>query len=286
MNKSASPNQTRDRRQGSRAQERQAAQRQIRMLIVAVVGVVIVAAVLIAVFAGGGDKKSSSTTATAVDAMSLATSIAAIPAETFDAVGAGTASGVPTAYDGTAIAKDGKPELLYVGAEYCPFCAAERWAIVAALSRFGSFSNLSLTTSAAQDVFPNTPTFSFYGSTYTSEYLVFTSVETETNDGKTLQVPTDDQIAVVKETGKGGIPFLSFGGKYYISGATYDPGVISERNAPGIAQLMADPAHPIAMSVLGAANGITAAICGMTNNQPAAVCESPGVIAAKAAAGI
>ena len=44
MNKSASPNQTRDRRQGSRAQERRAAQRQIRMLIVAVVGVVIVAA--------------------------------------------------------------------------------------------------------------------------------------------------------------------------------------------------------------------------------------------------
>src|SRR5258706_2836824 len=28
----------------------------------------------------------------------------------------------------------GKPEFLYMGAEYCPYCAAERWAMVVALS--------------------------------------------------------------------------------------------------------------------------------------------------------
>ena len=38
---------------------------------------------------------------------------------------------------------DGKPLVLYVGAEYCPYCAAERCAMVQALSRFGTFSNLT-----------------------------------------------------------------------------------------------------------------------------------------------
>ena len=78
--------------------------------------------------------------------------------------------------------RHGKPELLYIGAEYCPFCAAQRWAMVAALSRFGTFSNLSLTHSASADVYPDTPTFSFYQSTYSSKYLTFTSVETNTNE--------------------------------------------------------------------------------------------------------
>ena len=37
-----------------------------------------------------------------------------------------------------ALTSGGKPEILYVGAEYCPYCAAERWAMVVALSRFGT----------------------------------------------------------------------------------------------------------------------------------------------------
>src|SRR5438876_6623085 len=36
----------------------------------------------------------------------------------------------------------GKPVVLYVGAQYCPFCAAERWALVLALSRFGHWAGL------------------------------------------------------------------------------------------------------------------------------------------------
>jgi hypothetical protein len=32
--------------------------------------------------------------------------------------------------------------MLYIGAEYCPYCAAERWPLVMALSKFGTFSNL------------------------------------------------------------------------------------------------------------------------------------------------
>src|SRR5207302_7512423 len=76
----------------------------------------------------------------------------------------------------------GKPQILYIGAEYCPFCAAERWSLIVALSRFGTFQHLQLTTSSASDLYPNTSTFTFYRSAYTSPYLDFQSVEEATRD--------------------------------------------------------------------------------------------------------
>ena len=291
-NQKRKPAPSRNRQVGARTAQRQAAQKRTRMLLVSVVGVLIVVAVVAALLAGGGSDSSSTTAPAALfDADAVGSAIAALPASTFDAVGAGAATGGPKAVNLTAIAQGGKPELLYVGAEYCPFCAAERWAMVAALSRFGSFANLTATHSATEDVFADTPTFSFYGATYSSQYLAFTAVETATNElsggsYKPLQQLTKEQNAILNETGETGIPLLDFGGKYLISGATYDPGVLAERNGAGIATLMADSTSPIAQSVIGAANGITVAICGMTNNQPAAVCNSPGVQAARTALGL
>jgi hypothetical protein len=76
---------------------------------------------------------------------------------------------------------NGKPLVVYVGAEYCPYCAAERWAAVIALSRFGTFSGLGQTHSSSTDVYPNTATLSFHGASYTSQYLQFQGVETQSN---------------------------------------------------------------------------------------------------------
>lgn len=57
-----------------------------------------------------------------------------------------------------ALASHGRPELVYVGAEYCPFCAAERWPLAVALGRFGTFSRLGLTDSApSPEAYPLTP---------------------------------------------------------------------------------------------------------------------------------
>ena len=55
------------------------------------------------------------------------------------------------------------PAMLYYGAEYCPFCAAERWAMTAALSRFGTWSGLKITASSHTDSTPATNTFSYHG---------------------------------------------------------------------------------------------------------------------------
>jgi hypothetical protein len=85
------------------------------------------------------------------------------------AVGAGTAAGDLTWLPGpTRLGPGGKPLVVYIGAEYCPYCAVERWPLIVALSRFGTLKNLGPSRSAADDVYPLTPSFTFVGSSYES----------------------------------------------------------------------------------------------------------------------
>ena len=119
-----------------------------------------------------------------------------VPAATLAQVGAGSVTTPPAGSPATPLTSGGKPEMLYIGAEYCPYCAFERWGMIVALSRFGSFSGLRTMHSSSTDVYPNTPTWTFYKSSYTSKYLTFTPVEETTNvpDGSggymPLQSPT------------------------------------------------------------------------------------------------
>ena len=43
---------------------------------------------------------------------------------------------------GSPLTAKGRPEVLCVGTEYCPYCAAQSWALIVALSRFGMFTGL------------------------------------------------------------------------------------------------------------------------------------------------
>jgi hypothetical protein len=184
---------------------------------------------------------------------------------------------------------DGKPQLLYIGAEYCPFCAAQRWALVEALSRFGTFTGLSATHSSTTDVDPGTRTFSFYGSTYTSPYLSFVAVEEATNQpaggGYTpLQAPTPTQSKVLQTydvtpytTEPGAIPFISVGDRSLFVGASYNPAILQGLSMRQIASQLDQPSSPVAKAIDGTANVMTAAICAMTGGQPSSVCDSPAV---------
>jgi hypothetical protein len=219
----------------------------------------------------------------------LVAALTQIPASEYDAVGIGSAAAnPPKAITGaTPLQQNGKPELLYVGAEYCPYCAAERWAMIAALSRFGTFSNLSTIRSSSSDVYPNTPTFSFYGSSYTSDTIAFTPVEQYTNqpsgNGYTpLQNLTPEQQSIVNKYDAapytaGGIPFVNFGNQLVFSGATYDPGILADMSWQQIAAELKNPNSSQAQGIIGSANLITAGICEMTSQQPASVCSSAGV---------
>lgn len=207
-----------------------------------------------------------------------------VPASTLAAVGAGSVTTPPKAVTGSPLTSGGKPETLYIGAEYCPYCAFERWGMVVALSRFGTFSGLHTVHSSSTDVYPNTPTFTFYGSSYTSKYVTFTPVEETTNipqgSGYTpLQSPTAAQQALLSQyDASGSIPFVDFGNKYTIVGASASPQVLAGMSWATIASSLHDPASPIAQAVLGTANYMTAALCKTTNDQPATVC-TPAVTA-------
>ena len=209
--------------------------------------------------------------------------VTSISSATFDAIGSPSSVTAPTATaKGTAVldASDGKPEILYVGAEFCPYCAAERWALVVALSRFGTFSGLRATHSSDSDIYPDTKTFSFYGSTYTSPYFDFVPVEEQTNqvvDGNytTLQTPTSSESALLTKydaapytSEPGSIPFLDIANKYVSIGASYTPEVLAGLSMNAIAQQLNDKNSVVATAIDGAANQITAAITAATGAQP------------------
>jgi hypothetical protein len=271
------------------------AERRKRLLLAlgAVVVVVVVVGGLVAVRLAGGGKKTSTGPSGAADA-NLITSLTNIPAATFAAVGSDGVQAAPSAITAPPLTTGGKPKVLYIGAEFCPYCAAERWPVTVALSRFGTFSNLGTTHSAGNDVYPNTATLSFHGATYTSQYLAFTGVETTTNEQVNgryapLDTPTAEdqktfdtfnQPPYVKSGGS--IPFVDLGGKFVSSGATYSPELLAGKTQAEIANTLKDPASPIAKAIDGSANVYTAALCQLTNNQPAAVCTTDAV---KAAAG-
>jgi Domain of unknown function (DUF929) len=282
-----------------RAAERRAQQRR-RILIVsgAVVAVVAIVLVIIVVKPGSNSGSNTATSGPTGSALaSVVSNVTSVPASTLDKIGdgGGQVSAKPAAISGgTALTANGKPEVLYMGAEYCPYCAAERWAMIVALSRFGTFSGLKTTHSASvngagsTEPYPNTPTWTFHGSSYTSPYLTFTPVEMETNvpdksnGGYTnLETPTKDQQALlnkydvppyVPSGSNGAIPFIDFGNKYLIAGASYNPQVLSGLTWAQIASDLKNPDSKVAKGIGGAANYMTAVLCKMTGNQPASAC--------------
>jgi hypothetical protein len=184
---------------------------------------------------------------------------------------------------GVAVARNGagKPIVLYVGAEYCPYCAAERWSVIAALSRFGTFKSLTQTTSSSTDVFPDTSTFSFHGSTFTSDHIDFQGVEVQDRSGKPLDTPTSTQAAALRRfdtppymRSAGGFPFLDVADQFVLSGASFSPDLLAGKSWADIASLLADPAQPQAKAIIGTSNYITAAVCGTTGDQPSGACGS------------
>ncbi len=197
----------------------------------------------------------------------------------------------PKPIKAAALSAGGKPSVLYVGAEYCPYCAAERWAMVQALSRFGTFHNLGATHSAARDVFPNTPTFSFHGASYTSDYLAFTGKEIESNQVQgsgyaPLDTLTSSENAVfTRYSQNGGFPFVYLAGRYVVNGVQYDPTVLQGMSMTQIADALRDPASPVAKAVDGTANALTAALCNLTGGRPGTVCGNPAVAALRSQLG-
>lgn len=190
----------------------------------------------------------------------------------------------PYKINGSSLTLDGHPEMLFVGAEYCPYCAAERWTLVMALQQFGQLSGLRGVTSSATDVNPSTPTFSFYNARYTSKYLAFVPVEEETNSGATLQNPTASQNAILSKWDvspytdeDGSIPFVYLDGKYLVTGLQYSAEVASHISGDSFSaadSYITSGTNQTSRAAMAAAGFLVGDICTLTHNQPASVCSA------------
>jgi hypothetical protein len=280
------------------AAQRRAEQRRRRLMIAgaAVAAVVLVLGILIAVRlasrSGGGSATPGASASPASSA--VLSKVTGVPADVLNKVGTGKVATLPKTTTGQPpLTEGGKPLVVYIGAEYCPFCAAQRWAMVVALSRFGTFTGLGQTHSSSTDSYPDTQTLSFHGASYTSQYLAFQGVETESNQPQgngyaPLDKLTPEQQQLLKTydappyvdaKSAGSIPFVDFGNQAVISGASFDPQLLAGRSADEIAAALSDPASPIAQAVDGTANAFTTLLCQLTKGQPGNVCTSPAATA-------
>ena len=171
---------------------------------------------------------------------------------------------------GPRLTLDGKPAIVFVSEESCPFCAAERWALTVALSHFGTWSQLGITKSSATDIYPNTATLSFRAARYRSAELTLSTTELTDNVGHLLQPQTaldarliasyDVPPYVNSVDQSGAVPFLDIGNRYILAGAQYSPQVLAGLSAAQIANQLSNPSSPVAEAIDGAANVIIAAI--------------------------
>jgi thiol-disulfide isomerase/thioredoxin len=240
-------------------------------IVVAVIAALVIAKVVAGPTAKSG-KARASASATAVQ------QVTHVPTSVLAAVGAGTAQAGPQPVSSQPVAdSNGKPTVLFIGAEWCPFCATERWPLIVALSRFGTFGPLDETASTPADSFPNTATFSLHDVSYTSQYLTFDAKEIQSNQAKNGKYTTLDKLTAAENAdfkkANGGFPYINLGGKYRVV-TQLDPQTLQGKSVEQIAAALSDPNSDIAKGIDGAANVLTAGLCRLTNNTPANVCTT------------
>lgn len=268
--------------------------------IVALVLVIVVVLVVIKV-TGSSPTTTSSATPPAPAPSAVVQAVTKIPASVYDAVGATSPDAAitpPTLLTGAApLQARGLPDVLFVGDGFCPYCAAERWALVAALSRFGTFTGLESATSGTNEAFPGTPTFSFSGTKYSSRYVAATLVEhygVQKNPAGTSYAVLDplsraerQLMARYDHTETGTIaPFLDIANRAVLAGGTFSPAILQQLSSTQIANGLTDPKDPVTQAIVASANEISAVICSADEQEPTSVCSSAGVSAAATALGL
>ena len=267
-------------------------------------GLIVVAIILLGALVLVRDNSGPSTTSTVETfnpaPSSLVATMTSVPASVYDAVGVSSPANpvqapLPTG-NGTAplwlaTADDGPPlpVVFFYGAEFAPYAAVQRWPLILALSRFGTFNELGLMQSSGTTAFADLSTFTFWNASstpsYTSKYLIFESVERYSSLNPTggrylsLQRPDAKQAAAIASYGQTPDTFAltDVANRYVLSGASFAPGVLAGLSQSQIAGDLSTPASPLAQAVVTAANEITASICAVDNDKPGAVCDSHAV---------
>jgi thiol-disulfide isomerase/thioredoxin len=194
-----------------------------------------------------------------------------------------------SAVSGPPLTLGGKPELLYVATEYCPYCAMENWPLIVALSRFGQFTGLTMSRSPEFEHIAPVDSWTFYGSHYTSTYLSFAPVEQRSNvlvnpkanpdaakSYQKLQQLTPAQQALSARYDKtGSTPFLDFGNRAAQTGSgAIAAQLMTGRSWSQLAAALRQPKTDLGSALLTEADFLTAEICHLTGDRPASACPS------------
>ncbi len=181
---------------------------------------------------------------------------------------------------GPALTANGKPELLFIGGEYCSHCAGLRWSVINALGRFGTFSNLQYMRTS--DDYGDLATLDFYYSAYSSPYVSFVPVENRDRAANELQPLTTDQAQLLDTVGGSTYPLLDIAGQYTNDakgayGGGYDFSVLDGKDWSQIVGALSTAGDPITEGIVGTGNYITAALCRATHDQPSSACNAPTI---------
>jgi hypothetical protein len=202
----------------------------------------------------------------------------------------GATSAVPTAtvYDVNGIHRvyaqpkliQGHAWTLFVGGQFCPFCASMRWPFVKALSRFGTFSGLGeMHSRKGVDGFDfSIPTYDFVPATYTSSYLTVRMAEVADVNGNPLQTLDDDETDLFNHLDPtGAIPFVFVGGTY-VAQLPYSPLLLQGHSYSQIvAEVNSETPGPLGQAINTEADALTAALCTTDGAQPASICGQPAI---------
>jgi hypothetical protein len=216
----------------------------------------------------------------------------AVPDSVLEAVGRPHVVTSLKAIHGESTLNDGgKPAFVYVGSGACPSCAFQQWALLVALSRFGSFSNLG------QFVFPpmstGTPlplSWSFTGSTYTSASLTFDPADvspfaTSTPQGVLLHSASLSRLQKQAIDGLEGptpesqsLPFTDIANRFWDEGFPVTPSntwftLLEGLSLDQVAADLNDPASPVAQLIDGVANEMIGDICDVVGVKSAPMCS-------------
>ncbi|MGO9196788.1 MAG: DUF929 family protein [Acidimicrobiales bacterium] len=223
----------------------------------------------------------------------LLTGIADIPVATYGDTAAMPSGLVPlerihpTGAKGTTapLESGGKPLVVANLGEFSPLCAIDRWALLEALTHFGTFSGVREISSSPDEAPADISTFTFRTMKYSSPYLAFRAFETFDRSRDTLQSPSGELARVIARfdnrpylKAAGGLPFVDLAGEYL------QPGTFPWLDAANLKSLTRSQI----LSEMGSKKSggdlidiqaayFTAAICAIDGDRPAATCTLPNL---------
>jgi hypothetical protein len=165
----------------------------------------------------------------------------------------------------------------------------ENWPLIVALSRFGQFIGLTTSRSPEFEHIAPVDSWTFYGSRYTSPYLVFVPVEQHSNvlvnakanpnAGKSyrvLQKLAPAQKAIFAKYDKpGSTPFLDFGNRaVQIGSGPIPPQLMTGKSWSQLAAALRQPKTDLGAALLNEAGSLTAELCRLTGDRPASACPA------------